>query len=49
MGPKVLIPASPVQIFNFFFTIEILEYIVQQTNLYASECMGAVAFDLGSH
>jgi hypothetical protein len=45
MGPKVLIPASPVQIFNFFFTIEILEYIVQQTNLYASECMGAVAFE----
>ena len=39
-GPKLPIPASIVGIFQLFFTTSLMEYIVQQTNLYARQCMG---------
>ena len=32
-------------IFKLFFTVEILQYIVEQTNKYALECMGQPSFD----
>ena len=43
-GPRVPIPASILGTFYLFFVPALLEYIVQQTNLYASQCMGADAF-----
>ena len=35
-----VIPDSPLGIFHPFFTIEILQFIVEQTNKYALECIG---------
>ena len=45
VGPTVVIPDSPLGIFKLFFTVEILQYIVEQTNKYALECMGQPSFD----
>ena len=39
VGQTVVIPDSPLGIFHLFFTIEILQFIVEQTNKYALECM----------
>ena len=40
VGPTVLIPRSPLQIFLLIFTTTILQWIVDQTNLFASQCLG---------
>ena len=40
-GPTVSIPDSPRDIFNLFFTEELLEKIVEETNRYARQVMGA--------
>ena len=40
VGPTFVIPDSPLGIFHPFFTIEILQFIVEQTNKYALECIG---------
>ena len=40
VGPTVPLPNSPLGVFRLFFTMDILQYIVQQTNLYASQSMG---------
>lgn len=39
-GPTVPIPCSVLGIFSLFFTEELWRYIVDQTNLYAQQCMG---------
>ena len=39
VGPQVPIPSSPLQIFQLFFTMNIIEYIVEQSNLFASQCL----------
>lgn len=44
VGPTVALPTSPMGIFQLFFTLDILQYIVQQTNQYARECMGQEAY-----
>ena len=41
VGPTFDIPASPCEVFQHFFTNEICSMITQQTNLYASQVMGA--------
>ena len=43
-GPKVPIPSSVLGIFSLFFTSQILEYIVAQSNQFALECMGGEKF-----
>lgn len=45
VGPTVILPDSPVGIFCLFFTMDILQYIVDQTNIYACLCMGETAFE----
>lgn len=44
VGPCLILPSSPVGIFRLFFTASILEYITEQTNLYASQCMSTEEF-----
>ena len=44
VGPTLPIPRSPLEIFLLIFTTTILQSIVDQTNLCASQCMGA-SFD----
>lgn len=39
-GPRVMVPCSTVGAFFLFFTTTLLEYIVQQSNKYALECVG---------
>ena len=43
-GPKVPIPPSLIGIFSLFFTPALLVYIVEQSNQFALECMGAEKF-----
>ena len=43
-GPKVPLPSSPVDVFSLFFTPTLMKHIVDQSNLYASECMGEEKF-----
>ena len=43
-GPKVPIPSSPPGVFSLFFTSTLLQYIVDQSNQFALECMGADKF-----
>ena len=43
-GPNVPLPSSPAGLFQLFFTTALLDYIVQQTNQYALECMGGEKF-----
>ena len=45
VGPRVILPDSPLGIFQLFFTMEVIEMIVEQTNLYAYQCMGDTAFE----
>ncbi len=40
IGPRSPLPATPVEVFKLFFTTTLLQYIVEQTNLYAFQCMG---------
>ena len=40
VGPKIPIPSDPLQVFMLFFTTSVLQIIVDQTNLYALQCMG---------
>ena len=44
VGPTVPIPCSILGTFQLFFTTTLLEYIVEQTNLYALQCMGDELF-----
>ena len=41
----VPIPSSPLGIFSFFFTSTLMTYIVEQSNEFALECMGAEKFE----
>ena len=43
-GPKVPIPPSVLRIFSLFFTSALLQYIVDQSNKFALECMGEEKF-----
>ena len=43
-GPTTIIPDTPLGIFHLFFTLEILQYIVDETNRYALQCMGETEF-----
>ncbi len=38
------VPGSPLEIFRLFFTIDILQHIVDETNKYAFQCIGSPAF-----
>ena len=40
VGPTLLIPHSPLETFLLIFTTAILQWIVDQSNQYASQCMG---------
>ena len=44
-GPTLLIPCSPLHSFLLIFTTTILQWIVDQTNLFALQCMGEEKFD----
>ena len=44
VGPTIPIPESPLDVFKLFFTSTIMEEIVDQTNRYAEEVMGAEAY-----
>ena len=39
-GPRITIPSSVKEIFFLFFTSSVLDIIVQETNRYASTCLG---------
>ena len=43
-GPRVPVPPSPLGIFSLFFTPALLAFIVEQSNQFALECMGAEKF-----
>ena len=43
-GPKVPMPSSPLGIFSLFFTLDLMTYIVDQSNQFALECMGEERF-----
>ena len=45
VGPRVILPDSTLGIFQLFLTMEVIEMIVEQTNLYAYQCMGDTAFE----
>ena len=49
VGPCVILPNSPLGIFQLFFTMEVIELIVEQTNLYAYQCMGDTASDIDGY
>ena len=38
-GPTVTVPSTPLEVFKLFFTIDILQFIADQTNQYAQKCM----------
>uniref|UniRef100_A0A1X7TE81 PiggyBac transposable element-derived protein domain-containing protein n=1 Tax=Amphimedon queenslandica TaxID=400682 RepID=A0A1X7TE81_AMPQE len=38
VGSAVTVPSSPLKVFQLFFTSVIMEYIVRETNRYASRC-----------
>ena len=40
VGPSVVLPATPGEVFRLFFTSAILNTIVQKTNLYAQQSLG---------
>ena len=44
MGPTVDIAESPLEIFRLFYTLELIQEIVNQTNWYAEEVMGPLKF-----
>ena len=44
VGPTIPILESPLEVFKLFFTSTIIEEIVDQTNRYAEEVMGAEAY-----
>lgn len=43
-GPTTAIPTAISEIFQLFFSLGILQHIVDQTNLYASQVMGDSQF-----
>ena len=43
-GPTCVLPDSPIEIFRLFFTIELIQHIVDETNRYAYQCMGDELF-----
>ena len=44
VGPRTILPDSVIGIFPLFFTSSIIKYIVEQTNLYASQCLSPESF-----
>ena len=44
VGPTVTVPDTPLAIFKLFFTANIIQYIVDQTNKYALQCMSQVVY-----
>ena len=45
VGSRVIVPNSFIGIFQLFFTIDLLEYIVQESNRYAQQCMQPNVFE----
>ena len=45
VGPTVDISSSPMDVFSLFFTQDLLEEIVKETNSYARTVMGAEKYD----
>ena len=45
VGPTVAIPASPLEAFKLFFTTDLLERIVEESNRYARQVMGDERYD----
>ena len=43
-GPAKIIPTTLLQIFKLFLTTALVELIIRQTNIYAQQVMGDVAF-----
>ena len=46
-GPTCTIPSEPRDVFQFFFTPELIEQIVAQSNLYARQVIGAERYKNG--
>ena len=44
VGPTVTVPGTLLGIFRLVFTLEILEFIVEETNKYALQCLGSPAY-----
>ena len=44
VGPACSLPATILGVFKLFFTAAVIEYIVNETNRYARECMGDDTF-----
>ena len=44
-GPQFQVETSALEVFNHFFTNDLKTLIVQQSNLYALQCMGQHKFD----
>ena len=40
MGPTVSIPESPLEVFELFFSDDLLDIIVEESNGYAGQVMG---------
>ena len=40
VGPAVTVPSSALKVFQLFFTSDIMDFIVAETNRYARCCMG---------
>ena len=45
VGSTIDIPASPIDTFDLMFTLDLLDDMVEQTNLYAKEVMGEEKFN----
>ena len=43
-GPKVNIPESPQEVFELFFSDDLLDIIVEESNRYAAQVMGDECF-----
>uniref|UniRef100_A0A1X7U7F9 PiggyBac transposable element-derived protein domain-containing protein n=1 Tax=Amphimedon queenslandica TaxID=400682 RepID=A0A1X7U7F9_AMPQE len=47
VGPAVPVHSSPLKVFQLFFTSVMMDFIVTETNSYASLCMGKRSFRNG--
>ena len=45
VGRRMILPDSPLGVFQLFFTMKVIEMIVEQTNLYAYQCTGNTSFE----
>ena len=45
VGPTVNIPHTPIEVFRLFFSVQLIQMIVTESNRYASEVMGSEKYD----